>query len=170
MVYKARTTRAEGWPLLKELRLQALADPVASVAFHDRYETVAAYPDSTWQQRAAAGEGHGNGATFVGETPEGRWGGMVVVLLKADRYAHIVGVYVRPEHRGTGLATQLFEAAAEWAWARPGIRGLRLCVHKDNSRAEAFYRRQGFRTIGMTDPDPQGSGFLAYEMELARPQ
>src|SRR5690606_37915167 len=38
MTYRIRTVRAEEWELLRELRLAALADPAASVAFNETYE------------------------------------------------------------------------------------------------------------------------------------
>ncbi|WP_344630773.1 GNAT family N-acetyltransferase [Streptomyces glaucosporus] len=163
-MYTVRIARADEWRRIKELRLEALADPIAPVAFLERYEKAVAYPDSTWQQRAAEGERQEDKATFVGEAADGQWGGMLTVLVEGDR-TQLVGVYMRPEHRGTGLAAQLFEAAREWSWARPEVRGIRLYVHENNHRAAAFYRRQGFQATGGTDScssDPD------YEMELLR--
>ncbi|WP_233221701.1 GNAT family N-acetyltransferase [Streptomyces carminius] len=88
------------------------------------------------------------------------------MLIEDDR-AYLVGVYTQPEHRGTGLAAQLFEAAVEWSWAQSEVRNIRLHVHRDNPRAAAFYRRQGFRVI--TGPDPEKPDCPEYEMELVRP-
>ncbi|MCG3042905.1 GNAT family N-acetyltransferase [Streptomyces fenghuangensis] len=149
--------------------MDALADPVAAMAFLERHEEAIAYPDSVWQRRAADGEGRGDRLTLIGETGGGLWCGKLTVLVEGDR-TQLVGVYMKPEHRGTGLAAQLFEAAVEWSWARPAVEGVRLYVHEDNRRAEAFYRRRGFRRTGRIDTDPRASAFTAHEMELPRPR
>lgn len=167
-MYKIRAVRADEWRKLKELRLEALADPAAPVAFPERYEDAVGYPDGKWQERAAKGEKQEDTVTFVGETSDERWCGMLTVLVEDER-TQLVGVYVRPEHRGTGLAVRLFRAALDWSWARPEVRSVRLCVHRDNPRAAAFYRRLGFRPIGEAMPDPEGSGHLEQQLELGRP-
>lgn len=167
--YMVRAVRADDWQRLKELRLKALADPVAAVAFLEQYEEAVAYPDSVWRRRAADGEGHGDRATLVGEADDGLLCGKLTVLVEGDR-TQLVGVYMRPEHRGTGLAAQLFEAAVEWSWACSAVERVRLYVHEDNHRAEAFYRRRGFRRTGRIDTDPRASAFTAHEMELLRPR
>ncbi|GAA3301508.1 hypothetical protein GCM10020295_44960 [Streptomyces cinereospinus] len=61
------------------------------------------------------------------------------------------GVYMRPEHRGCGLTELLFDEALEWCWAR-GLERVRLIVHEENGRAQAFYRKTGFRPSGRTVP------------------
>ncbi|MGY1456906.1 GNAT family N-acetyltransferase [Streptomyces sp. SS8] len=167
--YRVRAVRADEWRGLRELRLEALADPVAVMAFLERHEEAAAYPDGVWRRRAADGEGHGDRLTLIGETGGGLWCGKLTVLVEGDR-TQLVGVYMKPEHRGTGLATRLLEAAVEWSWTRPAVEGVRLYVHEDNHRAEAFYRRRGFRRTGRIDTDPRASAFTAHEMELLRPQ
>ncbi|MFP8961745.1 GNAT family N-acetyltransferase [Streptomyces nanhaiensis] len=49
------------------------------------------------------------------------------------------------EHRGTGLAAQLLEAAVEWSWARPAVEGVRLYVHEDNHMELPRPRRRRVR-------------------------
>ncbi|MCY0954158.1 GNAT family N-acetyltransferase, partial [Streptomyces sp. H27-S2] len=67
---------------------------------------------------------------------------------------HIVGVFVRPEARGTGLAEKLFQAALEWSWSltEPQVERVRLFVHEDNARAEAMYGKVGFKHTGLSVP------------------
>lgn len=55
MNYVIRPVRAEEWALAKELRLAALQDPVAPVAFLETYEQAVAQPDEFWQDRTARG-------------------------------------------------------------------------------------------------------------------
>lgn len=167
-MYKVRVVRAGEWRKLKALRLEALADPVAPVAFLERHEDAVSYPDELWQQRAAEGEKQEDKVTFVGEDSDGQWCGMLTVLAE-EAQTQLVGVYTRPEQRGTGLTVRLFEAALEWSWTRPEVRSVRLRLHRDNPRAEAFYRRMGFRLVGEAVPDPEGSGYLEHHMALERP-
>ena len=162
MDYKVRSIHADEWPAAKELRLVALQDPAAPVAFLETYEEALARPDSFWAQRSAdVAEGAAGARQFIAEGADGCWGGTVTVLLEeADttdwagfpverRQGHVVGVFVRPELRGRGLTEALFEAAVEWTWGR-GAERVRLIVHEENPRAQGFYRKVGFVPSGVT--------------------
>ncbi|WP_329174410.1 GNAT family N-acetyltransferase [Streptomyces decoyicus] len=169
MGYVVRAVRAGEWERLKELRLAALADPVARVAFHETYEGAVGQPDAFRQRRAAGG----SALTFVGEAADGSWGGMAVVVVEGDAdipQTQVVGVYVRPEQRGTGLAREVCEAAIGWSWdlAEPVVERVRLWVHEENVRAEAFYRALGFVATGLTLADPKNPGAVDREMALTR--
>jgi GNAT superfamily N-acetyltransferase len=180
--YLVRAIRAEEWPAVKALRLLALQDPVAHLAFLETYDEALAKPDSFWQERAASGaEGASDVHQFVTQGPDGEWVGTVTVLLEEAgtkdwagfpvdrRQGHVVGVYVRPEHRGCGLTEVLFDEALEWAWSR-GVERVRLIVHEDNGRAQAFYRKQGFAPTGVTVPVSAAAGDeRELEMAIERP-
>ncbi|MFJ6798335.1 GNAT family N-acetyltransferase [Streptomyces sp. NPDC091268] len=178
-----RAVRADEWEQVKELRLAALRDAAAPIAFLDTIELAEVRPDSFWQERTA------NAATgravrqFVAVGADGVWEGSVAVLVEEhgtknflDReierpQGHIVGVFVREGRRGAGLADGLFRAGLDWAWSLedPALERVRLYVHERNERAQAFYRRMGFRDSGVRVPmegDPS-----AHELEyvLARP-
>lgn len=170
MRFTIRAVQAEDWPLVKELRLVALRDPVAPIAFLETYEQAEAQPDEFWQGRtASAAEGRTVGQ-FIGEDADGRWLGSVTVLVEQAgvedffgntpdiSQGHVVGVFVRPEARGTGLAGALFDAALAWSWALPDPRidRVRLYVHEDNTRAQAMYERAGFKRTGITADIPAG--------------
>ncbi|MFD8672481.1 GNAT family N-acetyltransferase [Streptomyces seoulensis] len=155
--YVVRAVRAEEWAAVKRLRLDALRDPVAHLAFLETYETAAARPDSFWQERAAQG---GGVRQFIAEAPDGEWAGSVTVLLEEAgsedwagyaverRQGHVVGVFVRPGHRGNGLIQQLLDAGVAWAWEQDAERA-RLFVHADNPRAQGAYLRAGFKPTGL---------------------
>ncbi|MGW1076216.1 GNAT family N-acetyltransferase [Streptomyces sp. NPDC002537] len=176
MEHTIRLVRADEWRKARELRLTALSDPVASIAFLDTYEAAAARPDELWQERAHT-------PAFIAEGPDGEWAGNVAILVEvpggegrfgapaAMPQTHLVGVFVRPEHRGTGLAEALFRAALDWSWERtePRIERVRLHVHERNSRAEAFYRKLGFERTGVTVPMEGDPTSLEYEMAVPRP-
>ncbi|MFG2135205.1 GNAT family N-acetyltransferase [Streptomyces sp. NPDC048650] len=173
MGYVIRPVQADEWRQLKELRLAALSDPVARVAFTQTFAAAAGRPDTYWQQVATPGGGDNRALTFVGEGDDGRWGGMVVVLVEEHEdmpQTHLVAVYMRPEHRGSGLARELFGAAVEWSWSLtdPVVQRVRLWVHEENERAAAFYRSLGFAETGRTMADPKDETAVEREMALVR--
>ncbi|WP_371525514.1 GNAT family N-acetyltransferase [Streptomyces sp. NBC_01283] len=173
-----RPIRADEWLRVKELRLAALKDPVAPIAFLETYEEAAAKPDSFWQERAERAADGTRVRQFVAEGPGGTWSGTVTVLIEEPdsddvfggaiqrRQAHVVGVFVRPEHRGSGVIDALFETAVEWARSVPDVARVRLFVHEDNARAETFYRRYGFARSGVTVPMKGDPSKLEREMVL----
>lgn len=113
--YVIRSIRADEWPAAKELRLAALRDPVAPLAFLETYEQAVARPDSFWQERAAgACEGADGAQQIIAEGPDGIWVGTLTVLVEEPgttdwagfaverKQGHVVAVFVRPEERGAG--------------------------------------------------------------------
>ncbi|MGW7280619.1 GNAT family N-acetyltransferase [Streptomyces sp. NPDC054844] len=178
--YVIRSIRADEWPAVKELRLRALRDPLAHLAYLETYDVAAARPDSYWQERAAgAAEGASGARQIVAEVPGGMWLGTLTVLVEEAgttdwagcsvdrRQGHVVGVFVRPEWRGSGLTKALFDAGLEWAWAS-GLERVRLIVHPDNGRAQGAYRKAGFAPSGRTVPLVGGPGDHELEFVLER--
>ncbi|MEV6165143.1 GNAT family N-acetyltransferase [Streptomyces sp. NPDC052052] len=185
MEHVIRAVRADEWRLVKELRLAALQDPVAPIAFLETHEQGVAQSDAFWQERAlgASEAGSGEVRQFVAIAADGRWDGSVTVLIERPdvkarfgdgaqvHQAHVVGVFVRPEARGEGLAEELFRAGMDWAWSleEPRIERVRLYVHQDNERAAAVYRRIGFVATGQSVPMPgdPSARDLEYAVERA---
>jgi GNAT superfamily N-acetyltransferase len=160
--YVIRSIRADEWPAVKELRLLALRDPMARLAFLETYEAAADRPDSYWRDRASwAAEGATGAQQVIAEGPGGQWLGSLTVLMEEPgttdwaglpverRQGHVVGVFVRPEWRGSGLTKALFDAGLEWAWSA-GAQRVRLFVHEDNGRARGFHRKAGLAPSGRT--------------------
>ncbi|MEV4561625.1 GNAT family N-acetyltransferase [Kitasatospora sp. NPDC049285] len=180
MSHVIRAVTAEDWRQVRDLRLDALRDPVAGIAFLDTYDNAAAQPDEVWQARAAGSRSELIAQQFVAERPDGGWDGSVTVLIEQAGHgdvfgapidvtqAHLVGVFVRPEHRGTGLARALFDAAIAFAQAHdePEVSRVRLYVHQDNHRAEAFYRKLGFTRSGHQVPVPGDDSAVENELVL----
>lgn len=183
MAYVVRAVRADEWAKVKALRLAALDDPAAPLAFLETREQAAERPDSFWQQRAAGAAQGDEARQFIAEAPDGSWVGTAVVLVEraggndifgdaiARPQGHVVGVFVRAEHRGAGLADELFRAALDWAWSldEPPLERVRLYVHERNHRAQAFYRRIGFEPTGRVVLTPGRSDSNDYEYAVARP-
>jgi RimJ/RimL family protein N-acetyltransferase len=173
MQYTIRAVRAEDWPRARELRLAALQDPVAAIAFLESHEQAVAQPDEFWQGRTATAAEGRTVRQFIAEDGAGRWLGTVTVLVElagVEDYfghtpdvaqTHVVGVFVRPEARGTGLAQALFDAALGWSWAlpEPHVERVRLYVHEDNARAQALYEKAGFKRSGVTVDAAAGREF-----------
>ncbi|MDR6974509.1 GNAT superfamily N-acetyltransferase [Streptomyces sp. 3330] len=180
--YAVRVVRADEWASVKDLRLLALRDPVAPLAFLETYEAAAARPDSFWQERAAGAAEGGTGVRqFVAESEGGQWVGTATVLVEEAgtddwagfpverRQGHVVGVFVREEWRGSGLTRALLDAAVNWSWEL-GLGRVRLIVHEKNLRAQRAYRKAGFIPSGRTVPLGQDNGEDEYEFVLERPE
>ena len=182
MDYVMRAVRSEDWPLARELRLAALQDPAAPVAFLEAYEDAVARPDAFWQQRTEDGAGGKWVRQFIAERPDGSLAGTVSVLVERvgedvrfgtvpeTDQTHVVGVFVRPQDRGRGVADALFREAIDWSWSLtdPRIARVRLYVHEGNPRAAAFYRRIGFVPSGRTTPVPGDPSARELEFEIRR--
>ncbi|MEV5339010.1 GNAT family N-acetyltransferase [Streptomyces sp. NPDC052676] len=162
--FVVRAVRAEEWPAAKALRLAALRDPVAHLAFLETYETALDRPDSFWRERTAGvADGSDGARQIIAEGPDGVWAGTVTVLVEEAgttdwagfpverRQGHVVGVFVRPEYRGRGLTERIFGAALAWC-RQIGLERVRLIVHADNGRAQGFYRKIGFEPSGVEVP------------------
>lgn len=176
--YEIRPIRANEWREVRALRLEATRDDDAAIAFTESHDAEAAKPDSFWQERAA-GSSAGAGADararqFVAVADDGTWVGTSVALLEnagdtdfegetiARTGAHIVGVYLNPAHRGSGVIQQLFDACTAWSIAR-GHEHVRLYVHADNARAQGAYAKCGFVKTGR-----EVDGGLGRELEMVR--
>jgi GNAT superfamily N-acetyltransferase len=181
MDHIVRSVRPEEWSAVKELRLAALQDPAAPLAFLETYEDVASRLDVFWMQRTARGAAQDSGVRqLIAEAPDGDWSGTVTVILEEpgsssffggvveQRQGVIVGVYVRPQYRGSGLIEALMEAALEWSWSQ-GVERVRLFVDERNGRAESAYRKSGFVRSGETYRVPGNDDAQDIGMVVRRP-
>jgi ribosomal protein S18 acetylase RimI-like enzyme len=174
MVTQVRRVHAEEWQQVRTLRLEALQDEAAPIAYLETYANAAARPDDFWQERAAGAAEGRRSAQVVAITADDAWVGSVTGLREEPGsedwsgrpiehlQVHVVGVWVRPEHRGAGLLAQLVDELESWARAG-GVERLRLLVHEDNARARAAYRKLGFVPTGVVVPLEAGN-----ELEMVR--
>lgn len=159
---------------MRAIRLEAVRDPDAAIAFLESPEDVEARDEAFWRERAWRGAQASDIAQYV--AVEGaEWVGSLTVVLRrpgaSDHLARVVeapradvvGVYVRPSHRGDGTIDRLLDAAVRWA-VEAGATTLSLDVHTDNARAQGAYRRAGFVATGETFPGPNGE-----EISMSRP-
>ncbi|MFJ8489911.1 GNAT family N-acetyltransferase [Streptomyces sp. NPDC094038] len=179
--YVVRAIRADEWEAVKRLRLVALRDPVADIAFLETYDDALGRPDSFYRERAArSAEEPSDARQFVAVAADGEWAGTATVLIEEAgttdwagfpverRQGHVVGVFVRPGHRGSGLIKALFDAGVAWARER-GSERARLLVHEDNPRAQGAYRKVGFVPSGVTVRLEADAGKREFEFVLEWP-
>ncbi|MGW5555885.1 GNAT family N-acetyltransferase [Micromonospora sp. NPDC003944] len=176
--YVIRPIRAREWREIRALRLKALKDEDAPLAFVESYEEGAAQPDEFWQARAEGSSddaGPQAGARqFVAIAGDGTWVGTSVALVETAGEqdfegktierpgGHVVGVFLQPEHRGKGVIGSLLDATLDWMRQRSLTR-VRLYVQADNIRARRAYEKAGFTATGMSF-----HGSLGPEIEMAR--
>lgn len=153
-----RRVRADEGPQVRELRLEALADSVAEIAFLETTEQALARPEAEWRERAEKNATSDEQAGFVALLDEEHVGSVVVFPRRAGEpdyfqrvpevdTATLVGVYVSPRVRGRGVIDALIRAAQDWA-RDAGYPELTLDVHERNEVAIASYRRAGFEIVG----------------------
>jgi ribosomal protein S18 acetylase RimI-like enzyme len=132
-----RRTTEEDWETLKAMRLASLID--APTAFGLTQATAAAYSEAQWRDRAAGRTKGEYLLAFVDGEAAGMIGGFVSEALEFN----LIGMWVKPACRGTALAASLVDSIKMRAAAQGHDRVV-LDVSPENSRAAAFYRKQGF--------------------------
>lgn len=168
--YAVRPVRAHEWRQVRQLRLAALSDEAAPIAFLQTYDEAAARPDGFWQERVEASAiDAGTDATarqLIAVHEDGTWVGGIVALVDAagtPAASNVVAVHLLPEHRGRGVVQQMLEEAADWLRER-GLHEARLHVHADNARAQRAYAKAGFTPTGA-----RFTSTIGPEIEMARP-
>jgi ribosomal protein S18 acetylase RimI-like enzyme len=156
--------RAEQWRELRALRLEMLADE--PLAYVESLAAAQQVSDDEWQARAVRYTADGSLDLVAVRRSDGQWVGTMSSFVEDGR-AWLVAVYVAPGHRGrtSAVADALLDGVEQWV-ADHGHRQLWLEVHEANPRAQAFYRRRGYRLTGQTRPydlDPNGD-----ELEMVR--
>ncbi|UFH50508.1 GNAT family N-acetyltransferase [Pseudomonas sp. KNUC1026] len=137
------TTKAD-WMLLKHVRLAALLD--AQTAFAVSYRTAAGYDRSQWEQRASSINTE-FWLAFQGSRPVG----MVGATVSESNRFNLIGMWVEPQFRGTGIAKSLVDTVKARSIQR-GCDGVFLDVSPENTRASNFYLKLGFVFLDEWEP------------------
>ena len=158
-----RSLGVEDWERYRAVRLAALEEsPHAFVATHDEE---AAEPEEFWRTRMqrstrllAEREGVALGIASVGAADD-------------PGVAQLFGLWVHPDARGSGVATELVRAGARVA-AGAGKRQLLYWVGTENGRAVAFASGFGFRPTANRRPmrvvsEDDGEDEIAMTLPLA---
>jgi GNAT superfamily N-acetyltransferase len=138
-----RQADTEDWKQLRDVRLRALADSPG--AFIDTAARASQFPESLWRERATPTDTQG---CFLSADS----GGMVSCFVADDpANVFLVAMWVAPELRGTGVASELVARVVDWA-ARRGSARVCLSVEPGNDRAARLYEKCGF--VETTEPPP----------------
>ena len=151
---RLRRIRPEDWRELRRARLAALAgDPAAFASLHD---AEAGKEDGFWQARAALGASSATDATWVAVDDDGRILGTAGLSMYEGRLL-LLGVWIDPALRGTGLSRSLLAELFGWSSvAHPG-EPIHLHVNPRLAPAVGLYRSLGFVETGEEGPLRDGS-------------
>jgi GNAT superfamily N-acetyltransferase len=165
----------DDWPVLRQVRLAALADSPTS--FGTTLREAQTYTEHHWRHQlrsgalfvALAGGDLAGGGLAGGGLAGGNPVGMVAGMPRAgDGESGLGAMWVAPSWRGRGVAGQLVTAVVGWAKAG-GSRRIDLWAPADKPRACRFYQRQGFVPTGVTRPFPGVPGRFITHMHLDLP-
>ncbi|WP_261574831.1 GNAT family N-acetyltransferase [Frankia gtarii] len=166
-----RRIRPDEGPLLRRLRLAALADSPA--AFWQTLEAARALPAADWARRAEDGADSLADLVAIVERA-GEAVGMVQGFTPTGRpwLRELGAMWVAPAARGTGAADVLLATAVTWA-AQAGAEAVKLWVAPANRPARRLYTRTGFVVLGGPRPitdDPSVKTFVPMLLPLHPPQ
>jgi len=145
-----RRTTPDDWREIRDLRLAALGD--TPHAFGETLDDGLGHDEGEWRSRGARGQAPHSVLLAAVDDETGEWVGTMGGYLDSPSTPMLVGVFVRPSHRGSGagVADALLDGVVDWA--RSEGSSLTLHVHEANPRAIAFYRKRGFEPTGVTVP------------------
>jgi len=139
-----RLTQTRDWMLLKQVRLAALQD--SPTAFGVSYQAAAHYSDQQWQDRASS-----TGTQFWLAFKDQQPVGMIGAAVSGTNRYNLIGMWVAPEARGSGVAAKLVDAVKSCGRDK-GHKCVYLDVAPQNARAAHFYLKQGFAFIDEWEP------------------
>ena len=136
----------ERWREAKQLRLEALRrEPTA---FASSYEDELAFSDDVWQSRLAAAMERAGNMTYFAKH-EGALVGMAGATwsprAKVRHVATVYGVYVSPDMRGRGIASDLMHTLLDELQSMPQIEKVSLTVNSESAAATGDVPAIGIR-------------------------
>ncbi len=146
----------------RALRLQGLRDH--PYAFGADADEEAAWPEHHWQERL---ERRGTFGAFRGAALIGTAALSVDPGRKHGHRGSLVGMYVAPAGRGTGVGRQLVEAVL--ALARGQVETVELSVAIANAPAIALYLACGFRPYAIDADAIRVDGLPVDDILMRRP-
>ena len=145
----------------KAVRLRALLD--TPNAFGSTYARESQFTEEEWGKRAANLDGE-RAVGYLAFDGDQYCGIVGCFLHEGDPLtADLVSMWVAPGYRRLGVGRLLIDAVQSWAADR-GVKTLLLMVTSCNQEGMEFYRRLGFSMTGRTEPYPNDSALIEYEM------
>lgn len=136
--------------IFRTLRLEALRD--SPTAFGASLEENERRPLVEFAERLAPSERSGTFGAFDGERLIGVVGLLREMGAKEYHKALLVGMYVTPSARRSGVARSLVAAALDFARTMAELRQVKLAAEGTNLAALSLYRSFGFEEFGL-EPD-----------------
>ena len=172
-----RRIRADEGPLLRDLRLRALAD--APEAFGQALQDAQAQPDAEWTQAARQASGGDSRIWLIAEADAGgtdtdedaatdarRPIGLVQGRRRPPDTLLIFSMWVDPAARRQGIGRVLVDEATAWGRSWGATRAL-LWVFAVNEPATRFYERLGF--TAELEGEDAASGHAYGAVAMSRP-
>jgi RimJ/RimL family protein N-acetyltransferase len=138
-------------------------------AFGSDYERAITLPESYFIDRTRNDPENFIIGAFADNELIGSCGGFRETDAKRRHIALVIGMYLRPEHRGTGQAARLLEAVLERLRDLEGVEQVQLAVSAGNQAAETLYRRAGFTPYGREPAALKVSGEYFDEILMSLP-
>lgn len=148
----------------RALRLEGLRE--APTAFAASYDEEVAFPLSIYEGWLGAPPDRGTLGAFDGDALVG-----IATLGRESRSklahkAHILGMYVRADCRGRGIAAALLSSAIALARATAAIRQINVTANAGNAAARRLYVAAGFREFGLEPRSLQIDGAWYDEVHM----
>lgn len=155
----------QDWQKVKKLRLDALKkDPQA---FGASYEEEINEPDQYWQEKLEESIGKDSKEVFVVAKEQDEYVGMLGSEEANEGKWFIKAVYVKPEHRGKGIANKLLENMLSALKSRNSIKEIELKVSAEQVAAVNLYKKYGFEIMDTVDQElGDGKEHEVYLMKL----
>lgn len=137
----------EDWRTLRDIRLRSLTEDHPVLGSVEREQ---GFKEAHWRMRL-------RGSPWFVATHARRPIGLVSVIVEPGTPAgerHVMGLWVAPERRGTGVGEALLAAAAQEALA-DGATRLTAWLLDGDSPVEAVLRAAGFAPSGVRMPVPR---------------
>jgi len=156
-----REAAPDDWPILRDIRLTALAD--APDAFASTYAREEAFEQADWLARIVGG---GSFLAYLPEIDASEPVGLAGGFTPQPGVIELVSMWVRPKARGRGVGAALIAAVTDWAKVSDAT-VVHLWVSEDNAPACLLYQRCGFVLAGQRQPLPSNPHL--YEVGMIRP-
>jgi ribosomal protein S18 acetylase RimI-like enzyme len=155
-----RRLTGDDWAEYRAFRIAAATE--SPHAFGDTPEGMAARPDQSWRSLLDTHrEPHGVALVAIDEV---RWIGSMRARVE-DGVAWVYSVYVAPDARRSGVASELLTGIV--AWSAQHAPAAMLHVGESNDRARRLYERFGFAPTGVTLQNPAYPSITELEMRLS---
>ena len=141
---KIRLLTLEDWQIWRALRLEALQNSPETLASSKKEEI--GYSQKEWEDKLTKSDIFG---AFIDNKLISAVGFHRLNRLKTMHRGDLFAMYVTPEFRGQGIASQLIETVINYAKSR--VIQLHLSCVTNNESAVKLYQKHGFKIYG-TEP------------------